>query len=105
MAKKRMPFKYGIIGIFKDFLTQISIFFNETKFSTINIHICCLFRLTMSLNVDFMAKKTKKCTKSDISQFETLNFDFGAFLAQLKRSFQENFAKNSPKWKFNNQRR
>ena len=76
MAKKHMPL-YGIICILKDFLTHNLAKYQYFQwdqvylFSTINIHIRCLFRLNISLNVDFMAKKPQKCTKSAISQFET----------------------------------
>ena len=64
MAKKRMPL-YGIIGIFKDFLTHTLAkyqYFSMRQvysFSTINIHIRCLFRLNISLNVGLWPKNPK----------------------------------------------
>ena len=41
------------------------------SFSTIKLHILCLLYVNFSLNVDYMAKNRKNCTKSAIYQFAT----------------------------------
>ena len=88
----------GTCGATPLFRAQKSIIANKAQnqdFLTLKISIFWLEILDMAFGLNLAVNY--------LLQF--LNFDFGAFLAQLKRSFQENFAKNSPKLKFKNRRR
>ena len=62
---------YGIIDMFREYypqISQIAIFFNETKFigCILQTHVFCeMFRSTYLENVDFMPKKSPKIYKND----------------------------------------